>query len=76
MQQSELCGSATHVFFVRIIDVCVYQLHQCVTYTVRHSFLTSFVYNREMPGNTSGEPMKGTAELENIASRPSLGYDK
>ena len=73
MQQSELCGSATRVFLYGSLNVCV---HQCVTYTVRHSFLTSFVYNREMPGNTSGEPMKGTAELENIASRPSLGYDK
>ena len=51
-------------------------IHQCVTYTVRHSFLTSFVYNREMPGNTSGEPMKETVVLENIANRPSLGYDK
>ena len=47
-----------------------------VMYTVRHSFLTSFVYNREMPGNTSGEPMKETVVLENIANRPSLGYDK
>ena len=48
--------------------------------SVRHVYCTSLnsflAYNREMPGNTSGEPMKGTAVLENLANRPNLGYDK
>ena len=59
------------------------ELRVCVRTSVRHvyctslnSFLTLFVYNREMTGNTSDEPMKGTAVLENLANRPSLGYDK
>ena len=66
MRQSELCVFSTDQY------VCV---HEYVTYTSR-SFLTSFVYYREMPDNTSGEPMKGNAVLENLANRPSLGYDK